>query len=107
MQLAASSPLMKQTYINELKDHIGDEVTLKGWLYNSRSSGKLVFLQLRDGTGIVQCVVFKGNDEAVFEKAKALGQESSLIVTGIVKADERSAIGVEIDVKDVEVLQNV
>jgi len=98
---------MKQTYINQLTDHIGHEVTLKGWLYNTRSSGKLVFLQLRDGTGIVQCVVFKGNDEAVFEKAKALGQESSLIVTGIVKADERSAIGVEIDVKDVEVLQNV
>ena len=98
---------MKQTYINQLTDHIGHEVTLKGWLYNTRSSGKLVFLQLRDGTGIVQCVVFKGNDEAVFEKAKALGQESSLIVTGTVKADERSAIGVEIDVKDVEVLQNV
>src|SRR6185369_11896113 len=98
---------MSQTYTNQLTDHIGHEVTLKGWLYNTRSSGKLVFLQLRDGTGIVQCVVFKGNDEAVFEKAKALGQESSLIVTGIVKADERSAIGVEIDVKDVEVLQNV
>jgi asparaginyl-tRNA synthetase len=98
---------MKQTYINQLKDHIGEEVTLKGWLYNSRSSGKLVFLQLRDGTGIVQCVVFKGNDEEVFEKAKALGQESSIIVTGNVKEDTRSAIGVEIDVKDVEVLQNV
>jgi asparaginyl-tRNA synthetase len=97
---------MKQTYINELKNHIGEEVTLKGWLYNSRSSGKLVFLQLRDGTGIVQCVVFKGNSEEVFEKAKPLGQESSLIVTGTVKADERSPIGVEIDVKDVEVLQN-
>jgi asparaginyl-tRNA synthetase len=98
---------MKQTYINELKDLIGEEVTLKGWLYNTRSSGKLVFLQLRDGTGIVQCVVFKGNNENVFEKAKALGQESSLIVTGTVKADDRSAIGVEIDVKDVDVLQNV
>lgn len=98
---------MKQTYINQLKDHIGEEVTLKGWLYNTRSSGKLVFLQLRDGTGIVQCVVFKGNDEAVFEKAKALGQESSIIVTGSVKADERSSLGVELDVKDVEVLQNV
>jgi asparaginyl-tRNA synthetase len=97
---------MKQTYINELKNHIGEEITLKGWLYNSRSSGKLVFLQLRDGTGIVQCVVFKGNSEEVFEKAKPLGQESSLIVTGTVKTDERSAIGVEIDVKDVEVLQN-
>ena len=98
---------MKQTYINQLKDHIGEEVTLKGWLYNSRSSGKLVFLQLRDGTGIVQCVVFKGNSEEVFEKAKPLGQESSLIVTGMVKEDTRSTIGVEIDVKDIEVLQNV
>jgi asparaginyl-tRNA synthetase len=98
---------MSQTYINQLKDHIGEEVTLKGWLYNTRSSGKLVFLQLRDGSGIVQCVVFKGNDEAVFEKAKSLGQESSLIVHGTVKADERSAIGVEIDVKDIEVIQNV
>jgi asparaginyl-tRNA synthetase len=97
---------MKQTYINELKNHIGEEVTLKGWLYNSRSSGKLVFLQLRDGTGIVQCVVFKGNSEEVFEKAKPLGQESSLIVHGTVKADERSPIGVELDVKDIEVLQN-
>ncbi len=72
---------MNQTYVNELKNHIGEEVTLKGWLYNSRSSGKLVFLQLRDGTGIVQCVVFKGNSEEVFERAKALGQESSIIVT--------------------------
>ncbi len=98
---------MKQTYINQLKDHIGEEVTLKGWLYNSRSSGKLVFLQLRDGTGIVQCVVFKGNDEDVFEKAKGIGQESSIIVTGSVKADERSSLGVELDVKDVEILQNV
>jgi asparaginyl-tRNA synthetase len=98
---------MDQTYIDQLKDRIGDEVTLKGWLYNTRSSGKLVFLQLRDGTGIVQCVVFKGNNEEVFERAKALGQESSLTVTGTVKADERSPIGVEIDVKDIEVLQNV
>jgi len=97
---------MNQTYINELKNHIGKEVTLKGWLYNSRSSGKLVFAQLRDGTGIVQCVVFKGNDEEVFEKAKALGQESSLIVHGTVKEDTRSAIGVEVDVSGIEVLQN-
>ena len=98
---------MNQTYINQLKDHLGEEVTVKGWLYNTRSSGKLVFLQLRDGTGIVQGVVFKGNDEAVFEKAKALGQESSLIVHGTVKEDARSPIGVELDVKDLEVLQNV
>ncbi|MBE7516469.1 MAG: asparagine--tRNA ligase [Chloracidobacterium sp.] len=97
---------MAQTYINQLNNKIGETVTLKGWLYNSRSSGKLVFLQLRDGTGIVQCVVFKGNDEAVFETAKGLGQESSIIVTGTVKEDTRSTIGVELDVTAVEVLQN-
>lgn len=97
---------MKQTYINELKDHIGENVTLKGWLYNARSSGKLVFLQLRDGTGIVQCVVFKPNDEELFERANALGQESSIIVFGMVKEDARSAIGVELDVKSLEVVQN-
>ncbi len=98
---------MNQTYINEIKNKIGEEVTLKGWLYNSRSSGKLVFLQLRDGTGIVQCVVFKGNiSEEVFENAKSLGQESSLIVHGTVKEDARSPIGVEIDVTDLEVVQN-
>src|SRR5215510_709594 len=97
---------MNQTYINELKNHIGEEVTLKGWLYNSRSSGKLVFLQLRDGTGIVQCVVFKPNNEELFEQAKSLGQESSIIVTGTVKEDTRSAIGVELDVTGLEVIQN-
>jgi len=97
---------MNQTYINELKNHIGEEVVLKGWLYNSRSSGKLAFLQLRDGTGIVQCVVFKPNDEALFESAKSLGQESSIIVTGRVKEDTRSAIGVELDVTNLEIIQN-
>ena len=81
---------MKQTYINELKNQIGQEVTLKGWLYNTRSSGKLAFLQVRDGTGIVQCVVFKPNNEEVFETANSLGQESSIIVTGTVKEDTRS-----------------
>lgn len=98
---------MNQTYINELKNKIGEQVTLKGWLYNSRSSGKLVFLQLRDGTGIVQCVVFKPNNEEIFEKAKSLGQESSIIITGIVKEDARSPIGVEMDVNGLEIIQNV
>ena len=98
---------MKQTYINQLKEHIGESVTLKGWLYNSRSSGKLVFLQLRDGTGIVQCVVFRPNSEEIYEAANGLGQESSIIVTGTVKEDSRSSIGVELDVTALEVLQNV
>ncbi|MBK9216067.1 MAG: asparagine--tRNA ligase [Chloracidobacterium sp.] len=98
---------MAQTYINQLKEQIGNSVTLKGWLYNKRSSGKLVFLQLRDGTGIVQCVVFKPNDEALFELADSLGQESSIILTGTVKEDTRSTLGVELDVTGLEVLQNV
>ncbi|REJ78583.1 MAG: asparagine--tRNA ligase [Acidobacteria bacterium] len=98
---------MDQTYVSDLPEKIGEQVVLKGWLYNSRSSGKLVFLQLRDGTGIVQCIVFKGNvEDDVFEAAKALGQESSLIVKGSVKEDARSPIGVEVDVTDVEVVQS-
>lgn len=98
---------MNKTYINELKHHVGAAVTVKGWLYNKRSSGKLVFLQLRDGTGIVQCVVFKPNDESLFELADSLGQESSIIVTGTVKEDARSSIGVELDVTALDVVQNV
>ena len=98
---------MSQTYVNQLKNHIGESVTLKGWLYNKRSSGKLVFLQVRDGTGIVQCVVFKPNDEALYDLADSLGQESSIIVTGTVKEDTRSTLGVELDVTALEVLQNV
>ena len=98
---------MKQTYVNQLKDHIGESVVLKGWLYNNRSSGKLVFLQFRDGTGIVQGVVFKPNDEALYDLADSIGQESSIIVTGTVKEDTRSSLGVEVDVTGLEVLQNV
>jgi asparaginyl-tRNA synthetase len=96
---------MQQTYINQLSEHIGGEVTLKGWLYNLRSSGKLLFPQLRDGTGIVQCVVFKkAVPEEVWEALKGLGQESSLIVRGTVRADERAPGGYEIDVASAEVV---
>ncbi|MBV9959288.1 MAG: asparagine--tRNA ligase [Acidobacteria bacterium] len=96
---------MKQTYINELSQHVGAEVTLKGWLYNMRSSGKLMFPQLRDGTGIVQCVVLKkAISEELWEALKGLGQESALIVRGTVRADERAPGGYEIDVSDAEVV---
>ena len=92
-------------YIKELADHVGKEVTLKGWLYNKRSSGKLQFLMLRDGTGIVQCVVFKGNvSEEMFEAAGSLSQESSFEVTGTVKKDDRQVGGHEIDVKDLKII---
>src|SRR5690606_36228487 len=99
--------MTNRVYIEDLKQHIGSVVELRGWLYNSRASGKLGLLKLRDGTGIVQCVVFKGNDEAVFETAKGLGQESAIIVRGTVKEDARSPIGVELDVTGLDVLQNV
>ena len=81
--------------ISELKEHIGKEVRLRGWLYNRRSKGKLAFLILRDGTGIVQCVAFKKDvPEAVFERATAVKQESSLTVAGTVREDARSPGGV-------------
>lgn len=83
----------------------GHTVTLEGWLYNKRSSGKLHFLQLRDGTGTIQCVVFKGDvDEALFEAAGYLTQESALRVTGEVRKDDRSSLGFELGVSALEVL---
>ena len=96
------------TTIDKLADHVGKTVTLSGWLYNSRSSGKLAFLIVRDGTGLCQCVLEKTDANAdVFEAAKRLGQESSLEVTGQVRADERSVGGHELAISDVHVIQNV
>ncbi len=84
----------------------GQDVELRGWLDNRRSSGKLHFLQVRDGTGVIQCVVFKGDvSPEVFEETDHLPQESSIKVRGTVKADARSPIGFEIGVKDVEIVQ--
>lgn len=97
-----------QTYISELSKHVGEEVVLKGWLYNLRSSGKIVFPQLRDGTGIVQGVALKNTvTPEVWEALNGLGQESSLIIRGAVRADERAPGGYEIDVVDAQVLQEV
>ncbi len=84
----------------------GREVVLRGWLYNKRSSGKLHFLQLRDGSGVVQCVVFKGDVESeLFERCDHLPQESSLVVRGQVRREERSPIGYEVGVSDLKVVQ--
>ena len=97
-----------QVYINQLSKHVGEEVVLKGWLYNLRSSGKLLFPQLRDGTGVVQCVVLKKTvSPEIWESLKSLGQESSLIVRVCVNADERAPGGFEIDVTNAEVVQAV
>jgi len=92
-------------YVADIARHDGKEVTLHGWLHNRRSSGKLHFLQVRDGTGTIQCVVFKGNvTPEAFLEADHLPQETSLEVTGLVKKDERSPIGYELDVRDLRVV---
>ena len=98
--------MAEHVYIENLADHEGKEVTLKGWLYNKTDKGKLQFLLVRDGTGIAQGVVFEGDvSPEVFEAAQKVTQESSLIVTGIVRADKRAPGGYELAVKDVEIVQ--
>ncbi len=98
--------MAKSTYIAEIGNHVGQEVRLQGWLYNKRSSGKLWFLMIRDGTGLIQAVVFKGNvSEAVFSACDEMTQESSVIVTGTVSEDKRSAGGFELQVREIEILQ--
>jgi len=92
--------------ITELKDHVGKTIRLRGWVTGSRSSGGIAFLQLRDGTGTVQCIVEKTIGED-FETASHLGQESSVELTGTPRADERSPSGVEVDLSAVHVTQNV
>jgi len=92
-------------YVADIARSEGQEVTLHGWLHNRRSSGKLHFLQVRDGTGTIQCVVFKGNvSPETFSEADHLPQETSLLVTGTVKKDPRSPLGFELDVKDLRVV---
>jgi asparaginyl-tRNA synthetase len=96
---------MSATRIDELGKHVGETVTLDGWLYNKRSSGKLHFLEVRDGTGLVQAVVFKGNvSPETFALADHIQQETSIEVTGAVKKHAKIEGQYELDVKDVRVL---
>jgi asparaginyl-tRNA synthetase len=96
------------TTIAEIGQHVGESVTLRGWLYNLRASGKLLFPIFRDGTGTIQGIVPKAAvPEQVFETLKSLTLESSLIVTGKVRADERAPSGFELDVESVEVTQRI
>ena len=95
--------------IRQMSAHVGEEVTLEGWLYSKTGKGRLQFLQVRDGAGLCQAVVFKKNVSAeAFDLASKLTQESSLRVTGIVKADARAPGipgGYELDVTDLDVVQ--
>jgi asparaginyl-tRNA synthetase len=96
------------TTIAEIGQHVGHAVTLRGWLYNLRASGKLLFPIFRDGSGTIQGIVPKAAvPEAVFETLKGLTLESSLVVTGTVRADERAPSGFELDVQDVAVTQRI
>src|SRR3977135_348444 len=94
--------------IAEIGKHEGQSVTIRGWLYNLRESGKLLFPQFRDGSGIIQGVVPKNAvAPEVFDAIKTLTQESSVIVEGKVRADKRAHGGYELDVANVQVVQRV
>lgn len=96
---------MRTTTIDCLKNFVDKEVTLAGWLYNRRGSGKVQFLIIRDGTGLCQCVVENGKvPDEIFEQLRHLGQESSLTVTGTVRTDERSVGGYELAVTSAEII---
>lgn len=92
--------------ISEVGKHVGETVTIGAWLYNKRSSGKIQFLQLRDGTGFIQGVLVKKEiDEESWEAAKKATQETSLYVTGIVREDERAPSGYELTITHMELIQ--
>src|SRR5215472_1978607 len=94
--------------VSDLARHVGETVTLCGWLYNKRSSGKLHFLELRDGSGIVQCVVFKGDvSPELFTLADHVQQVSSLEVVGTVKEHGKIKGQFEIGVKELRVIAPV
>ncbi|WP_096200899.1 asparagine--tRNA ligase [Bacillus sp. FJAT-45350] len=94
-----------KTTIGNVGQFVGQEVIIGAWLANKRSSGKIAFLQLRDGTGFIQGVVVKSDvGEEIFQQAKNLTQESSLYVTGVVQKDERSPSGYELTVTKVDVI---
>ena len=97
---------LKKTYIEDIGAHVDQEVTVSGWLYGQRSSGKLRFLIIRDGTGLLQCVVFeKDVDAETFALCERLTQESSVMVTGTVREDKRAPGGFELGIRSIEVIQ--
>ena len=99
---------MKHTYIEDVGKYVGQEVTLRGWVHNKRSSGKIQFLILRDGTGYIQGVIAKNAvSPEVFADADSLTHESSIEVSGKVRADSRAPTGFELDVTGLKIYQEV
>src|SRR5262249_57499548 len=103
MTTSTQSPV---TTIAEIGRHDGQSVTIRGWLYNKRESGKLIFPIFRDGTGTIQGVVPKNQvSPEVFDSLKNLTDESSVIVTGKVRADKRAPAGFQLDLSDLKIVQ--
>src|ERR1051325_2305519 len=104
MEKARISP-EASTPIARLATRAGGEAVLAGWLYNRRSSGKIQFLIVRDGTGYCQCVVARADvSDAVWEEAERVSQETSLVVRGTVREDSRAPGGYEMTVTDLEII---
>ncbi len=96
---------MGHVYVSDLSNHISETVTLKGWVYNKRESRSLSFIELRDGTGLVQCVVSEDTVPAEsWEAARSVTQETSLEIEGTVAADDRQVGGVEVQVTEVRII---
>ncbi|MFA5554041.1 MAG: amino acid--tRNA ligase-related protein [Phycisphaerae bacterium] len=94
-----------RTAVSELKNNVGQEVSLYGWVYQSRASGKVQFIILRDGTGLCQCIAEKGKiSDELFEQLKHAGQESSVCITGTVRQEPRSVGGYELAVTDAKIV---
>jgi asparaginyl-tRNA synthetase len=98
--------IMKWVYIEDIADYKDKDVEIRGWIYGKRSSGKIRFLLVRDGTGILQGTIFNPEkDSPLFEKFDVLTQESSVIVRGSVREDKRAPGGFELSIRDLEILQ--
>src|ERR1700735_3968098 len=106
--MSPESSSIPRVTVAEAGHHVGESVSSAGWLYNLRRSGKICFPQVRDGTGIIQCVAVKSAlPEELFEKLKDLTQESSLIVRGKIRAEQRAPGGYEMDVESADIVQRV
>ncbi len=97
---------MAWAYIEDIAQHVGETVEIRGWVYNKRSSGKVRFLLVRDGTGIIQATIFSAEkDHPLFVQFDALTQESSLVVRGRVREEKRAPGGYELNIEDMETVQ--
>ena len=97
---------MSQVYLTEISHHLGKEVTIKGWLYNKRSSGKLAFLEVRDGSGLIQAIVSRKDvSELVWSDCERVTQESAIIVRGVPREHPKRPGVYELDVSELEIVQ--